>query len=217
MALSPDTRFLYRLSGLSILLFPVMLLVGFLMHPDLLSFVVVERPGQLVENFHHQWLFHYGHLLVALAIPFITISVVFFAVILREKAFGYGWIGGMIALVGATVLGLDKGSLCLVLAGFDTLPEAEFQGLVPYLQVLIDKPGLLGITWLIALLPLGAIIQTLGLIRAKVVSQTGGILIILGLLLLNNPDIELISSAGAILMITGYAPLGWKYFRAQGL
>jgi hypothetical protein len=36
---------------------------------------------------------------------------------------------------------------------------------------------------------------------------------IIGLLLLNNPDIELISCVGAALMITGYVPLGIRVLK----
>jgi hypothetical protein len=37
-----------------------------------------------------------------------------------------------------------------------------------------------------------------------------GVCIIVGLLLLNNPDIELISATGALLMCAGYIPWGLK-------
>ena len=60
------------------------------------------------------------------------------------------------------------------------------------------------------LLLLGAIIQSIGLIKEKQVATWQGIGMIMGLLLLNNPDIEIISSLGAVLMMLGYIPLGIK-------
>lgn len=115
--------------------------------------------------------------------------------------------------MGSVILALDKGSLCLVLSAFDTLTDDKFKELIPFLQVIVDRDGLLGITFLLPLLPLGAIIQTIGLLREKTVAFWQAITIITGLLLLNNPDIEIISVIGASLMIMGYLPLGVKIMK----
>ena len=63
--------------------------------------------------------------------------------LLKGKGLWYGIIGGVGGIFGSVALALDKGSLCLILSGFDTLPEEEFVGLIPYLQVIIDKAGLI--------------------------------------------------------------------------
>jgi hypothetical protein len=131
------------ISGVSILTFPILLLIGFLLHPDILSLEQVKTPEQLVNNFHNNTIWHIGHLIVAFAIPFIIFSVMHFMNLLKEEGLNYGIIGGIAGIFGAVALGLDKGSLCLILSGFDTLPEVEFAGLIPYLQVFIDRPGLL--------------------------------------------------------------------------
>ena len=165
------------ISGVSILTFPVLLLIGFLLHPDILSLEQVRTPEQLVNNFHNNTIWHIGHLIVAFAIPFIIFSVMHFMNLLKEEGLRYGIIGGISGIFGAVALGLDKGSLCLILSGFDTLPEAEFVGLIPYLQVFIDKPGLLVINWLFILIPLGVSFQTIGLIKEKHVKRWQGILI----------------------------------------
>ena len=212
MLLTPVQQF-HKIAGFSMMLFPVMLLLGFLLHPDLFSLAIVHSPQQLVDNFHHQWMFHVGHLIVAFAIPFILIAVFFITLKLQNEGFRYGLWGGAMALVGATALALDKGSLCLVLSGFDTLPEDQFQGLIPYLQVLIDKKGLLAVNWLFILLPIGFAVQVVGLIKEQMIKRSHGILVIIGLLLLINPDIEIISTAGALLIIAGLVPLGWRYFK----
>ena len=48
--------------------------------------------------------------------------------------------------------------------------------------------------------------------KEKIMSSWQGSFIILGLLLLNNPEIELISSVGGLLMCIGYIPWGIKEF-----
>lgn len=203
------------ISGISILTFPILLLIGFLLHPDIMSFEQVRTPEQLVNNFHNNTIWHIGHLIVTLAIPFIIFSVMHFMNLLKEEGLKYGIIGGIGGIFGAVALGLDKGSLCLILSGFDTFPEAEFVGLIPYLQVFIDKPGLLVINWLFILIPLGVSFQTIGLIKEKHVKRGQGILIIVGLLLLINPDIEIISVIGTVLMIIGIYPLGIKTLKHE--
>jgi len=79
---------------------------------------------------------------------------------------------------------------------------------MPALQTLLDKAGWLWIVWLFLLLQIGFILQTIGLIKEKLVPKWQGVFIIVGLLLLINPDIEIISTAGAILTCIGFIPIG---------
>ena len=195
--------------------FPIMLLTGFLMHPDLLSFTIVTTADQLAANFRHSTIFHVGHLIVALSVPLIIAALLCLIERLRGPGLWYGFIGGVVGIVGAVVLALDKGALCLVLSAFDTLNDAQFAALVPHLQVIVDKAGLLWIVWLLPLLPVGAAVQVVGLIKERQVPTWRGIAMIIGLLLLNNPDIELISSVGAVLMIIGYVPFGMRVLKSS--
>lgn len=212
-----NQRRLEILAGLSTIIFPFLLLIGFIMHPDLFSFKLVESAEQLASNFRHQSIFHIGHLIVALAIPFIVIHVFYVMISCKSKGGKLAFIGGLIAIFGAIILALDKGSLCLVLSGFDTLNEHEFNQFIPYLQVLVDKKGLLVINWLIVLLPLGTIIQALALRKESYFTKGQASAVIIGLILLNNPDIELISTLGALLMVYGYIPLGIKFIKDKGV
>jgi hypothetical protein len=138
------------------------------------------------------------------------VALISFMNVLQGKGKQLGFWGGIIGLFGAFILAVDKGALCLVLSAFDTLPEAQFQEFVPSLNVIVNKAGLLWVVWLLPLLPIGAAIQALGLMKEKFISNWQGVCIITGLLLLNNPDIELISATGALLMCAGYIPWGVK-------
>lgn len=203
------------LSGLSIILFPVMLFIGFFTHPDITSFKIMSTAEELAKNFRHNNFWHIGHLIVSLAIPLIIFSFIYFMEELKGKGIWFGLIGGIIGIIGSVILALDKGSLCLVLSAFDTLQDDKFKEFIPFLQVIVDRDGLLWITKLLPLLPLGAIIQTIGLLRENRVNIWQGIAIISGLLLLNNPDIEIISIIGASLMIIGYLPLAIKIMKRE--
>jgi hypothetical protein len=201
--------------AISLIAFPVMLLVGFLMHPNLMKLEALQTVEQLVGRFHNQPIFHIGHLIVMFAVPVIMIALISFINVLQGKGKQLGFWGGIIGLFGAFILAVDKGALCLVLSAFDTLPESQFREFVPFLNVIVNKAGLLWVVWLLPLLPVGASIQALGLLKEKFISKWQAVCIITGLLLLNNPDIELISSAGALLMCAGYIPWGIKILQGR--
>jgi hypothetical protein len=201
--------------AISIIAFPVMLLSGFLMHPHLLKLEALQTVEQLVGRFHNQPEYHIGHFIVMFAVPVIMISLISFMNILQGKGKKLGFWGGIIGLFGAFILAVDKGALCLVMSAFDTLPEAKFQEFVPFLSVILNKAGLLWVVWLLPLLPVGAAIQAMGLFKEKFISKWQTICIITGLLLLNNPDIEFISSLGALLMCAGYIPWGVKILQGR--
>lgn len=196
--------------ALSVILFPLMLLVGFLMHPDLIEMRMLHTAQDLADRFHNNALYHIGHFIVMMAVPLIIVVMVKTMNLLQGKGKKYAFWGGVLGIFGAFILAVDKGALCLVMSAFDTIPEPQFQGLIPYLDVIVKKAGLLWIVYLLPLLPLGAIIQTIGLLKEKVLQKWQGIFIIIGLLLLNNPEIEFISTIGSILMCAGYIPWGIK-------
>ncbi|MCD7900750.1 MAG: hypothetical protein LUH22_13010 [Bacteroides sp.] len=203
--------------AISIMLFPLMLLTGFLMHPDLLEMKMLHTAQDLVDRFHNNQLYHIGHFIVMMAVPLIIVVMVGIMNMLQNRGRKYAFWGGVIGIFGAFILAVDKGALCLGMSAFDTIPEAQFQGFIPYLDVIVRKAGLLWIVYLLPLLPLGAVIQTIGLMKEKVVQKRQGVLIIIGLLLLNNPEIELISTIGSVLMCIGYIPWGIKEFRFSNI
>jgi hypothetical protein len=200
--------------AISLIAFPVMLLTGFLMHPNLLKLEALQTVEQLVGRFHNQPMYHFGHLIVMFAVPVIIVALISIMNVLQGKGKRLGFWGGIIAVFGAFILAVDKGALCLVLSAFDTLPEAQFQEFVPFLSVIVNKTGMLWVVWMLPLLPIGAAIQAFGLLKEQFISKWQCMCIVTGLLLLNNPDIELISSIGALLMCAGYIP--WSIRILQG-
>lgn len=201
--------------ALSTIAFPIMLLTGFLMHPNLLKLEPLQTVEQLVGRFHKQPEYHIGHLIVMFAVPVIIIVSVSIMNVLQGKGKRLGFWGGIIAVFGAFILAVDKGALCLVLSAFDTLPEAQFREFVPFLSVIVNKTGLLWVVWMLPLLPIGNAIQVIGLAKERYISKWQSVCIISGLLLLNNPDIELISSVSAILMCAGYIPWGIRILQGR--
>jgi hypothetical protein len=143
-----------------------------------------------------------------LAVPLIIAASVRFMSLLQDRGAWLGFIGGILGVFGAFMLAVDKGALTLVLTALQTVPDSQFRAITPALQTLLNRAGWLGMTWLYALLIPGFVLQALGLIRAGMIKKWQGILIIIGLVLLANPDIEIISSVAAILLCIGFIPVG---------
>jgi len=187
-----------------------LLLAGFVLHPRFWSLDLTRDASTLVANFRHQPGFHLGHLLVMAAVPLILVTTIRFRTLLHRRGAALGVWGGMIAGFGAVMLAIDKGSLTLVLTGFDTLSDADLARITPALQIIADRTGWLMLTSLIVLLPVGAALQVWVLRREGYLGRWQAVTTIIGLLLLLNPDIEIIGAVGALLMCVGYLPLGWR-------
>jgi hypothetical protein len=200
-------------AGVATILFPVLLTAGFALHPHLFTPRMTTTAAQLVTKFHGQAAFHAGHTIVLAAVPFIIVMFMSVMASLDGRGRRLGCIGGLIGIVGAVILAADKGALCLVLSAFDSLSGSDFDALSPALQAIVDRRGLLIIFWLLPLLPIGAIIQMVALIREKKVSRALGIVGITGLVLLNNPDLDLVSTIGGVLVCAAYIPLGVRFLQ----
>ena len=199
--------------ALSIIVYPLMLFIGFVTHPNLLAMEPLHTVEQLVSRFHNNPMYHIGHLIVTFAVPVIIIYFIGTMNVLQGKGKKYGFWGCVLGVFGAFILAVDKGALCLTMSAFDTLPEEQFANFTPYLEVIVSKKGFLFIVWLLIALIIGGILQAIGLMKEKRIQKWQGVLIIIGLLLLANPDIELISTIGSALMCIAYIPWGIKELR----
>jgi hypothetical protein len=91
-------------SGLGIIFFPVKLLLGFVLHPSFLSSGMITT----VEEWAHEWrgvfLFHFGHVLVTLAVSLIITASVRFMGLLKDAGAWLGFFRGMLGAFGALML-----------------------------------------------------------------------------------------------------------------
>lgn len=197
-------------AGFSIIVFPIMLLLGFVTHPNILSFAMVTDYNDWAGEWRNSQWFHIGHLLVMFAVPLIIITCVRFMSMLSQAGALYGYIGAILGVFGAFMLAVDKGALTFVLTAFRGLSDADFSASRPAIEAIFNRSGWLWITWAFITLPIGFILQMIGLLKEKIIPIWQGISVILGLALLINPDIEIISSMGALLMCIGLMPIGFR-------
>ena len=210
-AYPPSVATAHRIgAGISMIVFPIMLLVGFATHPDLLSFERVTDVNSWIAEWRGNFPFHFGHLLVMMAVPFVIFVSARLMELLHGRGSWYGLIGGVLAIFGAFMLAVDKGALTLTLTAFQEVPDPAFAGTIPALQAMFERGGWLWMTWGYVALPIGFVIQTVGVLREGLIPKWQGLPLIVGLILLMNPDIEIISSTGALLMCVGLLPMGVK-------
>lgn len=101
-------------AGLCIMAFPVMLLIGFVTHPNILSFAMVANYEDWAVERRGSFMFHFGHLIVMLAVPVITVACIRLVAMLDGPRAWYGFIGGILGVFGAFMLAVDKGALTLI-------------------------------------------------------------------------------------------------------
>jgi hypothetical protein len=200
--------------GLAFLLYPLFAGIAFAVHPNLLSLGVSHDVNEKIAEFHGNSLLHFGHVLMLLGAPLLIVIAVHLMNLMEKKAAWWGFLGGVLAVFGAIILAADKGALCLVPSAFDTLPEADFRSLTPGIAAMFQYRGWLWLLWLLPILPLGFILQTIGLLRSNLIPRWQSIPMLVGSLLMANPDIDLIGLVATIFLAIGFFPYAFQLLRS---
>lgn len=195
-------------TGLTFITFPIMFVFIYAAHPNLLSLSPVTDVNAWIAEFHGNSPLHFGHVLMLSSVPLLLIATLKLKDLSKGRGAWLGFIGGALAVIGAVFLAADKGALCLVTSAFDTLPEDQFAQLLPGLEAMFNKAGWLVLVWLLALLPIGFALQAVGLILARAIPRRQSVLLLIGSVLLANPDIEIISLIASVLLAIALIPLG---------
>lgn len=193
-------------TALAFILYPLIAGFAFAVHPNLFSLSISHDIQAKITEFHGNQILHFAHVLMIAAVPILIIIAVHFMNLLNEHAPWWGFIGGVIAITGAVILAVDKGALCLVPSAFDTLPKADFLNLAPGIEAMFRYQGWLWLLWLLPLLPIGFIIQSIALVRTHIIPRSQSVSILIGSLLMANPDIDIIGLAASIFLAVGFIP-----------
>jgi hypothetical protein len=196
-------------TGLAFIVFPIVFIFAFAVHRDLLSPHMLD-PKELILRAHHDDLLQFGHVLVMLNTGLLIVVALHFMKILDGSPAAWaGFIGGVLAILGAIMLAADKGALCLTMSAFDTLPEKEFSQIMPGILAMFNKEGWLVLLWGILLLPIGFTVQAIALLRTNTFPLWQGVLYLIGVLLVGIPDgLEVINLTASILMAIAFIPYG---------
>lgn len=200
--------------ALAFLLYPLLAGIAFAVHPNLLSFSISHDAQEKIAEFHGNSLLHFGHVLMLLGAPLLIVVAVHFMNLMEKKAAWWGFLGGVLAVFGAVILAADKGALCLIPSAFDTLPETEFRSLAPGIAAMFQYRGWLWLLWLLPLLPLGFIFQSIGLARSSLIPRRQSIPMLIGSILMMNPDIDIIGLVATIFLAIGFFPYAFQLLRS---
>ena len=204
-------------TGLSFIIFPLIFIFAFAGHPDLLNPHFLG-PAELIQRAHNNSLLHLGHALVTLCTGLLVVIALHFMNLQKNKStVWFGFVGGVFAILGALMLAADKGALCLTMSALDTLPEHEFIKMMPGLLAMFGKKGWLVLIWGLLLLPIGFIIQAIGLLKSKSLATWQSLLFLIGVLFIGTPDgVEIINLTAAILIAIAFIPYGLKIMSNGG-
>lgn len=195
-------------SGLSLafLLYPLLAGFAFAVHPNLGSLQIETPIAEKIAEFHNNQLLHTGHLLMLAGVPLLICIAVHFMDLLKERAPWLGLIGGVMAVVGAVILAADKAALCLVPSALDTLTEIQFQAMIPGITTMFSYQSGLWVLRLLPILPLGFVLLSIGLLRAKALPLSMSLPVTIGSILMANPDIDLIGLIATFFLALGFFP-----------
>ena len=195
--------------GLAFILFPVLFIFAFAVHPNLLHPQLLG-PEELILRAHGNELLQFGHVLVTFSTTLLIVVALHFMRLLdRSSGAWAGFIGAVIAIFGIICLAADKGALCLTMSAFDTLPEGVFAQIMPGVMAMFTKQGWLVLLWGIVFLPIGFAIQAIALLKTHTFPRWQGILFLIGVLLVATPDgLEIINLSASILMAVALVPYG---------
>ena len=197
--------------GLSLMIFPLIFIFAFAGHPDLLNPHLLG-PEELILRAHGNSMLHLGHALVTLCTGLLVVVALHFMNLQNNKSTAWlGFIGGVLAIMGALMLAADKGALCLTMSALDSLPEHEFAAMMPGLLAMFAKEGWLVLIWGLLLLPIGFVIQAIGLLKSKSLATWQCLFFLIGVLFIGTPDgVEIVNLIASVLVAIALIPYGLK-------
>jgi hypothetical protein len=205
-------------TGLAFFLYPLAAFIAFVAHPNLLSLEIGVAVSDKVAEFHNNTYMHFGHFLMVLSVPPLAIVIIKFMSMLKGQGAWWGFVGGALALYGILALAVQKTALCLVMSAFDTLPESTYAQLMPAIEALFHLKGYLALVYLLPLLPIGVLIQSVGLYQAGAIPRWASVVIIIAMLGMGVSaavDIDLFGLVSTIILAVAWFPLGLQLIRGE--
>lgn len=211
----PLARFKQIGTGLAFIIFPLVFVLAFAGHPDLMSPKLLG-PEQLILRARNATFLQFGHALVTLNATLLVVAALDFMSLLDRGSTAWaGFIGGTLAILGALMLAADKGALCLTMSALDTVPESDFVGMMPGLLAMFGKEGWLVLLWGLLLLPVGFVIQGVALLSSRTLPRWQGSLFLIGVLFIGTPDgAEIVNLTAAVLLAVALVPYGIQLIKA---
>ncbi|MDC7126860.1 MAG: hypothetical protein PQJ46_14915 [Spirochaetales bacterium] len=208
-------NFFMKVACISCIAYPVLAAIAFALHPNLLDMSIQHSTASRIAEFHNNKLMHFGHFLLVIAIPFLMVIGIHFSALIFQNRKFLSIAGLIFVILGCYILAMDKSALCFVPSALDTLSETDFKQGFTFIDAIFSLRGYLKVLKFLPLLPLGFILISIGLVSTKVIPLSHGIPILIGSILMMNPDIDLLSLLGSLSLGTGLLPYAVKQLSAN--
>ena len=202
-------------TGLSMIVLPIILIIGFASHPNLGSIALLNDTATWVSEFRHNTVWLYAHMAVLFSTPIFIVVIMGLMRLLAGKADWHALIGGSFAVIGTLLLAADKGALGLVPGAVESLSDQQFAQAMPAVEALFTKAGPMALLYFLPLLMIGFVILGVGLLKVPAVSRWKSITVVIAFLMFLNPDIDLISAIASVVLLVGMGPIGLDYIRGK--
>jgi len=203
-------------TGLTFIVFPLVLVFAFAVHPGLLHPHVLA-PTELIARARGASLLHLAHALVTLDTALLVVVAIHFMKVLQQGPGAWaGFVGAALAVLGSLSLAADKGALCLTMSAFDGLTDAEFAGMMPGLLAMFSKRGWMVLLWGILFLPIGFGLQAVALLKDSALPRWQSLLFLVAVLFIGTPDgVEIVNLTAAVLLSVAFIPYGIGMIQAR--
>ena len=196
-------------TGLAFILFPLLFVFAFAVHPGLLNPHMLSDE-EVILRAHHNTLLGFGHVLVLLdAAILVVVTFELMRLLDHTSAAWTGFLGAIVAVLGAVMLAAEKGAECLTMSALDSLPENQFTQMMPGLVAIFSKQGWMILAWGVVLIAIGFAIQAIGLLKTNLIPRWQSVLLLVGICLLGGPDgFEIVNLGASILLAVALVPYG---------
>ena len=202
-------------TGAAFILFPLVFVFAFSAHHGLLRPRLLQ-PAELIRRARRSKWLQLGHGLVLLNTTLLIVTAIHFMEVLSQgRAAWAGFIGALLAILGAILLAADKGALCLTMSALDDVPDNEFSAMMPGLLAIFSKKGWMILLWGMVALPAGFALQAIGLLQVDALPPWQSILFLIGVLFVATPDgLEIVNLSASVLMAAAMVPYGVQLIAA---
>ena len=197
------------LTGFSMLAAPLLLLVGFAIHPP-----EARNGAEMLEVIVHdagRW--NTAHIMFSVCMVLSFPAVLGLIRLLGQKSVWFGFIGGVLVTIGVVFFSVFIG-VELAMSAIASVPIERHAGLEPGIQALIDFQGPLPVVFLGLSLNLGLIVLAMGLFITRAVPRWTSVVIAgASVVLVGGLFSNLIGAAGAAVLLVGLGAVGLQVLK----
>ena len=216
------------MGGISLILFPLILMVAFAMHfqsiseffvfefkyeqASVASTVAMLMGPDAMRNYTGP------HITAYFSVPLMIFASLALGYVLFKKKPWFAFIGASLTLFGSVFLA-GVFAAWLSFSAIGNMPPNQVEGAVSALEALTDMQGPLAMTTYLSILSLlGFLVLAIGLFKSHIVPKWSPSLIFVGtLMIIVFMDLDNLMFFGALLMLLGMLPISLKLLKSEEL